>query len=302
VSGPLGVLLHVGFPKAGSSYLQEWFARHPALAYRHHGIGGLSSSVDIHELADARPSGTVRWLVTSDEDLAFWKGPLDPVGARIQPYDVSGHRQRVCQLLATLHPNATVLVVTRGYATIAASAYSQYLRIGGVLTFREWCREHGDLMSRYWNYDELVRMLIEQFGADRVVVLPWELLDEDADQFLAIIAGRLGIEPRPGTTVRLKASIPLDEHQGYRRLSNLVLRATAMLSPPRRRAIYQRYVAALSADGWRRARSLAGMGRFDPHREAVEPEWLSSTFGGQAEVLRDLPYYADYRAEYLLTP
>jgi hypothetical protein len=34
-------LVHIGYPKAGSTYLQRWFASHPQLAYREGGIAGF---------------------------------------------------------------------------------------------------------------------------------------------------------------------------------------------------------------------------------------------------------------------
>ena len=42
-----GHLIHIGYAKAGSSFLRSWFAQHPQLAYAEGGIAGFP---DVHAL------------------------------------------------------------------------------------------------------------------------------------------------------------------------------------------------------------------------------------------------------------
>lgn len=128
-----GHLLHVGYPKAGSTYLQRWFEAHPQLAYRDAGIAGFR---DVYEIARAGARGEADPLyrVTSTESLSL---PTADSGAVVIDYkqrrstDMIAAQLRVCQMLAKLFPGAVVLVVTRGYAALFLSTYSQFIRSGG---------------------------------------------------------------------------------------------------------------------------------------------------------------------------
>jgi hypothetical protein len=37
-------LIHIGYAKAGSKFLQRWFEAHPDLAYRTAGLGGFPAA------------------------------------------------------------------------------------------------------------------------------------------------------------------------------------------------------------------------------------------------------------------
>ena len=40
-------LIHIGFPKAASTFLQHWFDRHPEIAYRPGGLAGMHTVYDL---------------------------------------------------------------------------------------------------------------------------------------------------------------------------------------------------------------------------------------------------------------
>jgi hypothetical protein len=59
-------LIHIGYPKAGSTFLQAWFEQHPELCYAPGGLGGF---YNIYEIC--RPSGRAcKYFVTSFEGIA----------------------------------------------------------------------------------------------------------------------------------------------------------------------------------------------------------------------------------------
>jgi hypothetical protein len=61
-------LIHVGYSKAGSTFLQAWFERHPELRFAPGGLGGFN---DVDELS--RPPGReYKYYVTSFEGLCTW--------------------------------------------------------------------------------------------------------------------------------------------------------------------------------------------------------------------------------------
>ena len=127
-------VFHVGYPKAASTYLQQWFEAHPAVRYRpfgiagHHGTWGFLADVPLQ--AEPPPCA-----VTSDERFVF---PVthDAIGlnadGRVWASGawVAEQQARVCAGLHALRPESRVLVVTRGFAGIIRSTYTQYLRLG----------------------------------------------------------------------------------------------------------------------------------------------------------------------------
>ena len=60
-------LIHVGYPKTGSTFLQAWFERHPELRYSPGGLGGFHS---VYEIARLSSRGAYKYYVTSCEELS----------------------------------------------------------------------------------------------------------------------------------------------------------------------------------------------------------------------------------------
>lgn len=293
-------LLHIGYTKAGSSYLQGWFAAHPELHYAHQALHGFRRTPEISTFAHEAAADPA-YFVTSDEDLAFWKGPLEPLGLEMRPYDVRGHQRRVCALLRHLFPQATVLIVTRGFASVIGSAYAQYVRAGGRLDFPELQRATQDLMVDFWNYDYLVDLYREAFGSGNVVVLPYELLLRDSEDFLRRLASRLGLQHLPHPAERVNPALDGRVIERVRRLSRGILRMLRPLPRATQRSIYAAYTRALAGEPLVR---LLG------HR--MRPDARSSTFAPPAEFLLRFrgraarlcadSAYAEFCAEYLEAP
>jgi hypothetical protein len=81
-------LVHVGYPKAGSTTLQAWFESRPELVFADDGIGGVTSAKWIASQV-AVMDGVPRWVVTSAERLILRaieaRGPMasaEPIAAR----------------------------------------------------------------------------------------------------------------------------------------------------------------------------------------------------------------------------
>src|SRR4051794_5362767 len=114
-------LVHVGYPKAGSTTLQAWFASRSEFVFADETIGGVTSADGIAGHV-ATTDDAVRWVVTSAERLIvpaiedFGEPPTEPIAVR---------RRRVCERLRTMFGDPTILIVTRGFRGIMASNYSQ---------------------------------------------------------------------------------------------------------------------------------------------------------------------------------
>ncbi len=289
-----GHLIHIGLPKAGSTWLQHWFEAHPQLDYCPGGIGGYRDVYAIAAEGAFPPDGT-KWRVTSYEGLS---APGHASGPPAIDYDRSGRdsiaeeQARTCETLGALFPGAHILIVTRGFRSAMLSAYSQYVLTGGAETLDAAMRQ--PRRDFPWGYDALIGAYRARFGADKVILVPFELLQEDPGRFLAEIGRRLGLDPMPFERPPDNIAASPAELAWYPRLNFML----AGLPVPGARRLYA---------GLRYRRRLAWIARLLQRlapRPAASAERIGADFldrfRGTAETLSGEPLYAPYRADYLL--
>lgn len=291
-------LIHIGLPKAGSTYLQHWFAAHPQLAYCHAGMAGFG---DVQSIAAAAvvPDPRIRCRVTSWEVLS---APFSNVGSDgvDMSYDRSGRpsiaeeQARVCRTLAELFPRATILIVTRGFRSAILSGFSQFACTGGTDDFADVLKP--PQRDYPWGYDKLIGQYRAAFGRDAVIVLPFELLRDDPQRFQQDLEGRLGLDRFPFHLPAANVSAGPEELAWYPAMTRAVARF-----PVARRRIMRRYRRLLFR------RRLAGLARLlqrlsprPPVTPALVGDDFLEQFRGQAETLRDDPLYRPYLTDYLL--
>ncbi len=292
-----GHLIHIGYAKAASTFLQEWFTAHPELAYVKGGIGGFSTIWDLARQG-AEPQRRVAYRVTSSEALPV---PSVHVGSRGHRGDDWGFtaaaQTAVCSTLAGLFPNARILLVTRGFRSVSLSGYSQYVRRGGS-------RDLASLVSGagpdelIWNYDRVVRLYEAAFDG-RLIAMPYELLHDDPRRFLTELQAELGLSQPGPLPPRMNASLSAAELRWYPRLSRLV--EALPLRGDRRRRLLDRWVDWTLRN--RMARPIAVLERLHPSPPIGPneiPDEVLEAFRGRADALRDRPLYGRYASEYLL--
>jgi hypothetical protein len=192
------MLIHIGYHKTASTALQDYVFRredsgfacwpddrklvHPYLVCRSpYEPVSEDARADLQRQADeAREVG--RCFVISHERLSgyFATGGFDS--------------EAIARRLAAAFPAARVLVVVREQGAMLESFYSQYISDGGVLPFRKFMRPISQNLRRapefdldYLCYDRLVACYRSLFGAERVLVLPFELLRSDPAGFVSRI-------------------------------------------------------------------------------------------------------------------
>lgn len=187
------ILLHVGYHKTGSSWLQrrvfaspesgfEWLGRpwqarqqivaphplafDPAIARAHY-----QPEID-------RAQGLGRIVVFSDERFS---GNPHSGG-----YDSKENAQR----LAATFPEARVLLVVRRQPEMLRSAYDQYVDEGGACSIRDYLQPPRTRLAmpsfrfEHFEYHRLIGHYQQLFGRDRVLVLAFEQLGADGRRFL----------------------------------------------------------------------------------------------------------------------
>jgi len=288
-----GHLIHIGYPKAGSNFLRRWFAGHPQLAYVEGGIAGFRSVYDV-VTEGAKPRPGIRCRVTSSEGLSAPHPDSGSLGIDYNPgYDFDAAQTEVCERLAALFGSAQVLIVTRGFRSMILSSFSQYARTGGDIPFEEQLAT-GRFESAPWNYDALIARYAKAFGEQNVIVLPWELLRDDAAAFTRVLEERLGLDHFAGSPARLNPSLSPVELYWYPRLTR---RLRALPIGPRLRALYVRG-AFRNRFRW----PIAVLQRLRPGAPVTAdaiPDRVLETFRGKAESLRANPLYAPYARDYL---
>lgn len=293
-----GHLIHVGYPKTGSTFLQRWFSAHPQLAHVPGGIAGHADAFGIARAAVSRDPA-IRFRVTSHEELTVPNHEAGHHGLRtFTDGGAPGDAQlRVCALLVGLFPTAHVLVVTRGYRAMWLSAYSEYVRFGGTMPLGGVDGAGGGPRD-WWNYDGVIGAYDAAFPG-RVIVLPYELLRDDAGAFLRAIEERLGLDHHPPEPERVHPSLSPVELRWYPRLTRLAL-ALPLPRRVRRRAL-DRYARLVRAN--RLGRLVALLQRLAPAAPVtgeVLPEHALDARRDGAETLRGRPHYAAYHRDYLL--
>lgn len=291
-------LLHIGYPKAGSTYLQRWFTAHPQLAYREGGVAGFHNVYQIAREGTS-PHAEPVYRVTSNESLAL---PSGDVGLMQIDYegrlstDIVEAQNRVCRSLAGLFPDAVVLIVTRGFRSMILSTYSQFVRSGGHVSLADLVElvhsAKADLVTP-WDYDRLIATYTAAFGAENVVVMPYELLRDDARAFTRALAERLAIEPFGADFGRVNESLSPVEMAWYPRVARVMRRI-----PSRR--MYGLYVRA--SFGNRLRKPVAMLQRLRPRAEVTAdaiPDETINLFRGRASSLRAHPLFTAYAADYL---
>jgi hypothetical protein len=297
-----GHLIHVGYPKTGSTLMQQWFDAHPQLAHRYGSIAGFRDVQAIARAGAARDDDAILYRVTSCEGLST---PLAHAGDLAIDYsretDMAVSQMRVCSALASLFPNAVVLIVTRGFRSMILSSYSQFVRSGGDVDLAEslagWQTEAGAELDftnvTPWDYDHLIKIYTEAFGAGNVIVMPYELLRDDPDEFTRWVSRRLGIDHLPATSERVNESLSPAAMYWYPRLTRLVRRT-------RSRKVFELYIrAAFNKRLGLLIAVLQRLRRGTPVTAAAIPDDVVNAFRGKAESLRGNPLYAPYATEYL---
>jgi hypothetical protein len=213
--GPLEppVVVHVGFTKAASTTLQAFFGAAPDL----HVVEGDRAAV----LLSAKNS----FLYSEPAVRAFLEPELEAARRggrtllvsheRLSGNPHSGHYdcKEIADRLRALVPRAKIVVCIREQMSILASAYKQYVRIGGVQTLEDYLLPPWDCRVplfdwHVYEYRQLVGYYRELFGAERVLVMLVEELERDPATFFGAVArfmeiGRppdrdLGIVHNPG--------------------------------------------------------------------------------------------------------
>lgn len=294
----MSVLIHIGYPKAGSTFLQHWFNAHPDIFFDTHFLYPYSQTGIIAKQQQPDLKGKKHFVI-SEEQLVLWQGQLDIVGIKFKPFDIKTRQRQVAESLYRDFPQAKVLIVTRGYESMLKSMYSQYVTIGGILSFNAYQQEMGKHLAAFYDYSYVINLYRGLFKPENVIVLPFELLQTDNTAFMDLLLANTGFSANDSYQYqKVNASVATGLFEGYRLLSKIIYTAIKLLPPSVQAKIYRAYVNKLSAGKFPAfIKLLARVTR--PANTTICKATLEG-FAGKASLLKNETLYQPYNKEYLI--
>jgi len=195
------VILHIGYHKCASTYLQTYvfpmlpvnfrmkWGKDPRRLYR--------EMLDYVRCKDFDPHIFLKWIKT------YW--PTRYKVTLISNEELSGHphgyntidwRQIAINLKKTF-PNAKILVIIREQLSWLKSLYAFKVVIKGeeIRKFNEFVKEESKIgLTDKLEYDRLIKFYVSLFGVNKVLVLPVELLMYEPDVFHGAILDLMGFQ------------------------------------------------------------------------------------------------------------
>ena len=285
----MSVLLHIGYHKTATTWLQTYLFRHEQA-----GLRTVGKSKDDHP---ARLIVKARPLEFDAEDFRAQFAPLlaKVEGQGLLPVvsneRLSGHpssggydSKEIADRLAAVFPGAKVLIVVREQRSMIRSVYKQYVLSGGPCTFETYVETAVDPDARvptfdfrFFEYEHLIRYYRSRFGDDAVLVLPYEGFVNDPAGFVESIGQFAGRPVGP----EVLGTLPFGKTP-HRTPSTAVIEVTRFGNRLARRSDYQ--PAPLVDSPWlfKRVQTFA---RGDVLKKAV-PQRL--TDHGDAELKRQI--------------
>ncbi len=233
-------IIHIGYPKSGSTFLQKYFLEHPDIHYDSSIFNEYKKSGEINrELlsVDLEKSFTV----FSEEQISVWGGREKIDGQQFFDFGIKDHQKKVASDLFDLFPQAKVLIVVRGYDSLLQSLYSQYVSVGGILKWDDFLKSIQLTFPQFYDYNYLISIYYELFGRENTLVLPFEMLKNSHTEFLCQLESFFGIRRYDFSGDELNKSIQDFQIDKFLRLSSIVSKFLKILPAKYNRKVYSAY-------------------------------------------------------------
>ncbi len=235
------VVIHIGYPRAGSTFLQNYFSLHPDIFFEGSISGNYKQTGIVPDITLPDNKGTTH-AVISEEQFSVWNGQVDIVGVRFKFFDVATQQRATLEKLYRLFPTAKILVVTRGFSVVVKSMYAQYVKVGGILTFADFQKEYALSLGEFYNYDRLIECCKSIFGEKQVLVKPFEFLQASPALFMSELESDLALKPYKVSCEKLNASLSDEESVSYQKISSAIFHFIQWMPYFLQKLIYGLYV------------------------------------------------------------
>jgi hypothetical protein len=200
-------LVHVGYMKAGSTWLQRFLLDNASWGFSKAVNGSFLYHNVILPNALWYDPDAFRDELHEGIQRVHDRGYTPVIShERLAGASVSGgfDSAMIADRLHELVPQARILIVIREQRSHLLSMYNEYVANGGACSLAGFCCPPAaaklplfDL--RFLQYHRLIEWYIQRFGRENLLVLPFEVLAADALKFCRLIAefggGRVGDDP-----------------------------------------------------------------------------------------------------------
>jgi hypothetical protein len=289
----MSVLIHIGYHKTGTNWLQRRFFSDPATGYR-----WLGKRPGTHPVRRFVKDGPFEF------DPAAVREALEPMIAgaerdglvpvisleRLSGSLVSGGHdsERIADRLHRVFPEGRILVVVREQRSLVLTTYKGYVLQGGAAPLAQFLdppRSRGRRVpwfdEGYLQYDRLLGYYRSLFGAEQVLALPFDQFVENGRAYVERIAGFAGRSVPADVLDRLPyghrekvRTTSAGTLAVVRRLNHFTPRSDVNPTPLFESGLVQRLADGLIDRDWLRSRSAGAEERL---RREVD-EWAGSRF------------------------
>jgi hypothetical protein len=195
------MLIHIGYHKTGSSWLQRFLfsakARAGFTAFGKGREGPINTLIVSPNALDFDPE-TARTRFAELVEGAQRDGFTPVVSSeRLSGHPMSGgyDSKELAKRLAAVFPDARVLIVIREQRDMVLSTYRQYVKAGGAWRLAQFLDPPVDTRVRvplydpaHFAYHRLIRTYQRLYGEERVLVLPYEMFRSEPVPFVSRVA------------------------------------------------------------------------------------------------------------------
>jgi hypothetical protein len=189
------MLIHIGYHKTGTSWLQKEFFENP--------ITGINSIAKYVDRAKWVTEFTKPFYLYDEKNLkeyinqSFQKNKVNVFSLeRLSGYPSTGGFDSLenAKRIKSLFPDAKILIVVREQKSMIRSHYMEYLKSNGAEKLEELMTPERFYLIRnpifqleFFNYNHLIKVYDQLFSKDDVLVLPYELLKTESTSFIKSI-------------------------------------------------------------------------------------------------------------------
>jgi hypothetical protein len=195
------VLIHIGYHKTGTSFLQDYVFDNTALGFK----TALTSAQVAKTLINPHPfvfdaqaaQAEVYPLLCAIAEQQFHP-VITREGLSGRLFYGGTESFEYLRRLYDVLPNARILIVIREQDSILLSTYNQFLRRGGRESLRSFLQNRDDVVRFdriQFAYHHLIGAYQQRFGHDAVLVLPFESFRKAPADFVTRIITFSGCQP-----------------------------------------------------------------------------------------------------------
>jgi hypothetical protein len=311
--------IHIGYPKCASSALQiAFFTPHPELFYLGPHRVGLSFGYyndDVKALAEVhwrlmKDFGYDReWAVNVIGECyeAFLASNKSRMGLSFEGFSYTHNHdidvtQKAQRLADVFGPDTRIVMIIRNQFDLIKSLYRELIVGGLTSSFHKFASDIFYNKFRSFIYDldyfKMYNLYAHHFGAENVLVLPYEQLQSDSEDFLNMLSTHIGVRCTMARIPRLNESESDAVYEHFRELSMTYRHGMGLsISQPIYQFRYEEYIRdvervpvqpnsdiekALHPILWHKAMEIA---RDNPHRKiqydmpTYVEQWLTEYYG-----------------------